>query len=150
MAHIERYQSHAYHPYHFCLAAILERYCGFLRFYNVKGDVMAESRGGEEDNQLKEAYQNVYNNGTLFRGSSFYQNVLTTKEIKIKLKVANIAGIQIADLIAHPSKKRILLENKRTAEPDRKIFGGLICEAIESKYNSYSGKVSGYGKVFIK
>ncbi len=150
MAHIERYQGFAYHPYHFCLSAMLERYCGFLYSANANGDVMAESRGGEEDRKLKEAYQNIYNTGNLFRESSFFQSVLTSKEIKIKLKDANIAGIQIADLIAFPSKQRILVENKRASEPDKKIFGGKVCEIIESKYNNYNGKVKGYGKVFIK
>jgi len=52
-AHIERYGKAAYHPYHYCLAALLERYCGFLNFYNAQGDVLAESRGGTEDQQLK-------------------------------------------------------------------------------------------------
>lgn len=150
LAHIERYGIVAFHPYHYCLAAILERYCGFLNAYKVKGDVMAESRGGEEDSKLKEAYQNVYNKGTLFRDSSFFQNVLTSKEIKIKPKIANIAGIQIADLIAFPCKQSILVENKRIHEPDRNLFGGKVCEIIEKKYNSYNGRVPGYGRVFIK
>ncbi|HHH41115.1 MAG TPA: DUF3800 domain-containing protein [Chloroflexi bacterium] len=35
-SHIERYGSAAYHPYHYCLAALLERYCGFLnRFAHI-------------------------------------------------------------------------------------------------------------------
>lgn len=55
-AHVERYQEFAFHPYHYCLGAMLERYCGFLHFNNAKGDVLAESRGGSEDKQLKEAY----------------------------------------------------------------------------------------------
>jgi len=48
-AHFDRYKESALHPYHFCLVALLERYCGVLNYYNVKGDVLAESRGGRED-----------------------------------------------------------------------------------------------------
>lgn len=42
--HIEKYKEAAFHPYHFCLAAILERYCGFLNFTGGIGDVLGESR----------------------------------------------------------------------------------------------------------
>jgi hypothetical protein len=35
-----------FHPYHFALTIMLERYCGYLKLFNKKGDVMAESRGG--------------------------------------------------------------------------------------------------------
>lgn len=151
-AHIERYENFAYHPYHFCLAAMLERFCGFLHFYNGKGDVMAESRGGTEDRQLKDAYQNIYNSGTHYRKSDFFQNVLTSKEIKLKTKTANIAGLQVADLLAYPLKQEILMENKRLCQPDREIFGQQLCGGVKDKYNKqqYTGKVYGYGKVFIK
>ena len=71
-AHFDRYQKSAFHPYHFCLVALLERYCGMLNHYNVKGDVLAESRGGREDTQLKEAYKKVYEGGTNFRRSNFF------------------------------------------------------------------------------
>jgi hypothetical protein len=37
------------HPYHYCLHAVMERYCGYLRLYGHTGDVMAESRGRVED-----------------------------------------------------------------------------------------------------
>lgn len=70
--HIERYGEVARHPYHYCLAVLLERYCGFLNFYNAQGDVLAESRGGTEDQQLKEAYRAVYNAGTQWRGTEFF------------------------------------------------------------------------------
>lgn len=62
--HIERHGEAAYHPYHYCLTALLERYCGFLNFYNAQGDVLAESRGGTEDMKLKRAYQKLYTEGT--------------------------------------------------------------------------------------
>lgn len=151
-AHIERYQEFAYHPYHYCLGAVLERYCGFLRFNNSKGDVLAESRGGTEDRQLKDAYSCVYDSGTQFRPPDFFRSVLTSKEIKLKPKHANIAGIQLADLLAYPLKQEILIENGRTPETPEELFGKRVCEIIKKKYNRrfLSGKVYGYGKVFLK
>jgi hypothetical protein len=41
-AHIEHYGDHAYH---LCLAAMVEKYCGFQRFYNVKRNILTEKRG---------------------------------------------------------------------------------------------------------
>ena len=149
--HIERYQEAAFHPYHYCLAALLERYCGWLRFHNSEGDVLAESRGGTEDRQLKGAYIRTYNDGTQFRDPTFFQSVLTSKKIKLKPKKSNIAGLQIADLLAHPVKQEILAENQRVHHI-RESFGKEITKAINAKYNQqfYNGRISGYGKVFIK
>jgi hypothetical protein len=148
-AHIERYGKAAYHPYHYCLAALLERYCGFLNFYNAQGDVLAESRG-REDLKLKRAYQRLYREGTGQRDSKFFQRALTSLEIKIKPKSANIAGLQLADLLAHPSKQEILIEQKRISDAGDN-FGKQICQYIKAKYNRqvYEGRIKGYGKVFL-
>ncbi|MDI6815329.1 MAG: hypothetical protein QMC90_04540, partial [Dehalococcoidales bacterium] len=81
--HLERYGEFAYHPYCYCLTALLERYCGFLNFYNAQGDVLAESRNRTEDQQLKEAYRAVYKAGTYWRGTEFFKQSLTSSEIKI-------------------------------------------------------------------
>ena len=44
--------------YHYCLALLLERFTFFLEQKQVRGDVMAESRGGKEDKRLKLHFQN--------------------------------------------------------------------------------------------
>ena len=149
-AHIERHGRAAYHPYHYCLAALLERYCGFLNFYNAQGDVLAESRRGTEDFKLKSAYRKLYKEGTWYRGSEFFQHVLTSSEIKIKPKSANIAGLQLSDLVAHPSKQEILIEEQRIGDPGDN-FGKQICQCIQTKYNRqvYEGRIWGYGKIFL-
>lgn len=152
-SHLERYKEAAFHPYHYCVAVLLERYCGFLNIYNAIGDVLAERRGGTEDMQLKEAYRRVYESGTTQRDPEFFQQALTSKEIKIKPKSANIAGLQLADLLAHPCKNEILLENKKITEEEwkRKKFGREICKCLESKYNRhiFNNKITGYDKVFL-
>jgi hypothetical protein len=149
--HIERYGAAAYHPYHYCLAALLERYCGFLNRFNARGDVMAESRGKREDQQLKGAYRSLYESGTYFHRATFFQAVLTSKEIKLKRKSANIAGLQVADLLAYPCKQEILAAEGRIQVADD-IFGREICDHIAAKYNRrlWDGRVSGYGQVFLK
>ena len=148
--HIERYGEVAYHPYHYCLAVLLERYCGFLNFYNAQGDVLAESRGRTEDQQLKQAYRGIYNAGTQQRGTEFFRRGLTSSEIKLKPKLANIAGLQLSDLLAYPSKQEILIEERRINDPGDN-FGKQICQRIQVKYNKqvYEGRIRGYGKIFL-
>ena len=150
-SHIERYEEAAFHPYHYCVASLLERYCGYLNFMNAAGDVLAESRGGNEDKQLKQAFIRIYNEGTLWREAEFFQQALTSKEIKLKPKSANIAGLQLADLLAYPIKQDILVEEKRISDPGD-VFGKKICRVVTRKYNKhlYQGRVRGYGGIFLK
>jgi len=149
--HTERYREAAFHPYHYCLAAMLERYCGWIHYHNAIGDVLAESRGGTEDRQLRGAYIRTYNNGTQFRDQAFFQGVLTSKKIKLKPKSSNIAGLQLADLLAYPVKQEILFENRRITDI-KDVFGEEICKIMNVKYNKhfYNGRIDGYGKVLLK
>jgi len=149
-SHIERYGESAFHPYHYCLTTMLERYCGFLNFYNACGDVMAEQRGKTEDKQLKAAYQRLYETGTRWHRCDFFRNVLTSHELKLKPKTANIAGLQLADLLAHPSKQELLISEKRIDNIGK--FAKRICQVIQNKYNRHihQRRVSGYGKILLK
>jgi len=149
--HVERYAEAAWHPYHYCLAVLLERYAGFLHRFNAQGDVMAESRGGKEDQQLKAAYRQICENGTYCRSSSFFRQVLTSSEIKLKPKPANIAGLQVADLLAYPCKQELLLAEGRIQAPGD-VFGKQICQTVAERFNRRyaNGRAVGYGKVFLK
>lgn len=128
-----------FHPYHYCLAALLELYGGWLDNKNVVGDVMAESRGGEEDRQLKQAYRRTYESGSRYFGHEKYQRVLVTSEIKIKPKTANIAGLQLADILAHPVKQSILIQ-KNLIEDTGESFGKKIIEAVGTKFTHHPRK----------
>lgn len=148
--HIQRHGSTAYHPYHYCLTLILKRYCGLLSFLNAKGDVLAESRGGRENEELKDAYRTLYDGGSKWMAMSRFQNALTSREIKLKRKEANIAGLQLADLLAHPLKEDVLVRYCRIPEP--KDFGAKIRQAVVTKLNRRfgDGKIDGYGRIFLK
>jgi hypothetical protein len=149
-SHWERYAESAFHPYHYCLRALLERYCGFLNFYNAEGDVIAEARQAKEDKELRAAYQEVYEKGTFYRSSNFFRNVLTSNKLKLKPKASNISGLQLADLLAYPSKQEILLIQKRIDKLGP--FNKQIRNVIQLKYNRqiYEGRIEGYGRIFLK
>lgn len=138
------------HPYHLALGFLLQRYCGLLNHINRRGDVMAESRGGKEDRTLKASYEWVYQRGAWQQRSEFFQRALTSKELKLKSKPANIAGLQLADLLAHPVRQMILhelrLDTRELSEFERRLSA-----AVTRKFNRhlYDGRVWGYGKVIF-
>lgn len=148
--HLSRKGAEALHPYHYCLTAMLERYCGFLNFYNRKGDVMAEVRGKKEDTLLKAEFTRIYDGGTRFHQPTFFQQALTSQELKLKCKEENVCGLQLADLLAHPSKQDVLLSHGQDGCEDGS-FGRAIREVIAKKYNRqvYQDRVHGYGKVLL-
>jgi uncharacterized protein DUF3800 len=143
--HQQQY-SDPFHPYHYCLAAMLERYAGWLVYKNVIGDVMAESRGGEEDLQLKQAYRRTYESGTLHFDHEKFRSALTSKDIKIQPKKANIAGLQLADVLAYPVRQAILIERRLIPDPGD-VFGKKVFATAQPKFNcqEFTGQVEGYG-----
>jgi len=147
-AHQERYANPA-HPYHLALGYMLQRYCGYLNHVNRQGDVMAESRGGKEDRLLKDSYQWVYNRGVFMCKAGLFQSALTSRELKLKPKAANIAGLQLGDLLVHPVRQAILWEKQRIVEAPSRFARNLL-EAVDGEFNRhlYDGRVWGYGKVF--
>lgn len=149
-AHEERYPVPA-HPYNLALGFMLQRYCGFLNLTNRRGDVMAESRGGKEDKLLKASYSWVFERGvwSITKAASL-QHALTSRELKIKPKSTNIAGLQLADLLGHPIRQSILKDKGRiSSAPSR--FGAELLEVAETKFNRhlYDRRIWGYGKVFF-
>jgi len=146
---VETY-SDPFHPYHYCLVALLERYCGWLNYKNARGDVMAESRGREEDVQLKQAYRRAYESGTAFFGREQFQRALTTHDMKLEKKGADIPGLQLADMLAHPVKQSMLAARGVIPKPGD-VFGRELLSAVAGKFNlnERTGEVEGYGKKWL-
>ena len=145
-SHKETYHVWRYEPYHYCLALLLERYAIFLEQHQAQGDVMAESRGGKEDRKLKDSFIRLWESGTEYITPERFQKVLTSKRLKVKPKANNISGLQIADIIAHPSRTEILLENSQR-ETQLAPFAKKIVAILEAKYYQHGGKI--FGKKFI-
>lgn len=80
-AHRDQYQAWHYHPYHYCLSVLLERFVLFLHYNGYRGDVMVEKRGGKEDNKLQESYRRLYERGTDNIPKELWQERLTSKEL---------------------------------------------------------------------
>lgn len=149
-AHRDQYSVWRYHPYHYCLAVMLERFVLFLHYNKHHGDVMVESRGRNEDEKLKASYHGLFKDGTDNIPAERWQERLTSRELKVKPKSANVTGLQLADLVAHPSRREILLEH-HLIDDERDVFGNKICEILRSsKYlRSRTDQIEGYGKKLL-
>lgn len=143
------YGEQAAHPYHSAMGFMLQRFAGYLNHINRMGDVMAESRGGCEDRLLLESYTRTYESGTWMTRASFFQNALTSKQLKLKQKSANISGLQLADLLGHPIKNYVLKKYGFIEDEKLGVFANRLVANIEAKFNKhlYDGRVEGYGYV---
>jgi hypothetical protein len=138
------------HPYHWALLAMLERYCGWLRFNTLRGDLLAESRGKKDDMALKAAYRQFATHGGHYLSKSDAQSTLTSREAKLEKKSRNIAGLQIADILAHPLTRDTLLTYGHVTDLGSP-FAAKVCGAVSGRYNCRwaTGKVKGYGLVIL-
>lgn len=146
----ELYGDASEHPYHLAMGFLMQRFAGYLNHVNRVGDIMAESRGGKEDRLLKSAYAEIYEEGVWKTDAHVFQSAFTTKELKLKPKTANIAGLQLSDILGHPIKQ-FILRQKAIIQDDEPPFARELMAAVAHKFNAhlYSGKVEGYGTVLF-
>jgi len=130
-----------YDPYHYCLAVLLERYVYFLNRRGVQGDVIAESRGGKEDRRLKESFARLCEKGSGYADAAQMSRALTSWQLKVKQKSNNLAGLQVADLVAHPSRNEILNENGHPMSIAP--FAVKVIAILQGKYDQRGGRVFG-------
>lgn len=144
--HKETYSIWRYDPYHYCMEILLERFVFFLDQKQSVGDVMAESRGRNEDRRLKLSFDLLFRKGTHYVNHDRFQASLTSKKLKVKPKVANISGLQLADLLAHPSRNEILNDNNLLLNGPAP-FGQEIIKILKFKYYQKEGRC--FGKKFL-
>lgn len=142
-----RYLTHAYH---YCLAAMLEKYCGLLEFLGAVGDVLVEARGKTEDMTLQKEFRSIWASGTPYLSNSMTKKTLTSRELKIKPKNLNVAGLQVADILAHPVMRDVLLDRGRVNSLDGD-FAARIIDVARAKYyrQRYKGTIRGYGRILL-
>lgn len=97
--------------------------------------IIAEARGKNEDNALKAAFFDLVTNGTRHIGRDRFEK--RSFPIQFHDKRRNIAGIQLADLCAHPSARHILKPDQ-----DNHAF-----DVVKTHLHQHDGKVYGW-KVF--
>jgi hypothetical protein len=143
----ELYGDTAAHPYHLGLGFLLQRYAGYLNHINRIGDVLAEARGGKEDHLLEESYTRVYEHGIWsVTSSEYFQSALSSRQLKFREKKANIAGLQLSDLLGHPTKMWVL-QRYGLIQDNPTEFAIRLMKIVENKFNKqlYTNRLDGYG-----
>lgn len=151
LEHRQKYTVWRHDPYHYCLEVMLERFVMFLEGCNAVGDCMAESRGGKDDLRLKASYARLWREGSSFIDATRFHQRLTSRELKVKPKWKNVAGLQLADMLAHPSRQQVLVQTEKIPKPLKKTFGDEIVEILnQSKYyRGTMGQIWGFGKKML-
>jgi hypothetical protein len=128
----ERYVR-AHNPYDLALRFVMERVVRWMEQTGVGLlPIVAESRGRNEDNALKAAFFDLTNEGTAYVDGARFREREFPLEFHDKRK--NIAGIQLADLCAHPAARKILAPE----QPNRAF------EAIQGHIFRKGGRESGW------
>ena len=144
----EKYAVWQAEPYHYCMKCLIERYVLLLQRAGHGGDVLAESREKRDNKRLAKSYRYTYKHGTDFVKSEVIKQCLPT-EIKLARKRENIAGLQLADLLANPCCRDLIC--RQTEQPMTADFGAQIMEIVyRNKYRrSWSGRIAGFGTKWL-
>jgi hypothetical protein len=121
--HVRKYKVWRFNPYYYCMTNLVERYVRWLDDHDLTGDVVAEPRFKQVDKALKASFEHIYVRGTDNLSPQFVQARLTSKELKFDPKPNNICGLQLVDVIAHPSHQH--LRSCYPNEPPMKAPFGL-------------------------
>ena len=135
--HLENYPVRTFDPYAYSLSVLLNRSRGFLVKMRGKADILVEARGKVEDQQIVNAYMGLRTVGSFYGDANYYKKAYPAETLMIKRKDTNIAGLQLADIIAFGQKVQTVLENNR---PFTRPLGGFtkrLNKAVSPMVNQY-------------
>jgi hypothetical protein len=105
--HLVTHGKDSINPYDLALELTLEKVFHFLKAHHeTELPLIAESRGKREDSELEKAFYKLMACGTGSIKTDFIKNLNCS--LVFWDKKANIAGLQIADLVAYPCSRYIL------------------------------------------
>jgi hypothetical protein len=147
--HLEKYKKWQFDPYHYVLTCLVERYGLWLNRMNYVGDVIGEARTEWHDARLRRAYRHQYDNGSRFLRPEVAQARLISRELRLRPKSADIAGLQVADLLAHPAHRTFKFMQQNLPIPDD--YGASLIRVLENVYdrNPWNGLIRGYGRKWL-
>ncbi|WP_203310525.1 hypothetical protein [Sphingomonas beigongshangi] len=117
----------------------------FLERAGTIGDIMPESRQGK-DGVLQAEYNKIRVEGTRYRNPAAIESSLRGKTLKFRTKKDNIAGLQLCDLLAHPS--HIFVRERMGHDVTLGPFATQVCNILrDTKYDRspWNGRIMGYG-----
>ncbi|RAK59702.1 hypothetical protein DJ021_07745 [Phenylobacterium hankyongense] len=122
------------HPYHYLMEIMIEKYVQFLERMDVIGDIMPESRMGKSNERLQRACDDVRLTGTRFVSAERIASAVRGPKLKFRRKPENVAGLQLCDLLAHPS--HMLVRDKMGHDVSLGPFAEKVAAILElQKYD---------------
>jgi hypothetical protein len=149
LEHKTKYTVWQYSPYHYVMECLVERFLKWLEKHDRVGDVMGEARDPTHDKQLRRAYARLYQHGNAYHSADQFQSRLTTGELKLVAKGADVAGVQLADVLAHPAHRA--LKFARLKEPLPDDYGAFLARILERYvYDRHpEGGIAGFGTKWL-
>lgn len=127
-----------FNPYDYSLAVVLNRIRGFLTIQGGRSDIVAEARGKVEDAQLQAAYQALRTKGgSIYGTASEYLAAYPDNGITFRRKDQNVAGLQVADMLAAPQKTEIVQKNGRPLAAPQSAFTTRLNTTVARMVNRY-------------
>lgn len=136
------------HPYHYLAEIMVEKFTQFLERHQSLGDIMPESRQGK-DHLLQHEFNRVRDLGTEYVNAHRIRASIPSKILKFRTKKDNVAGLQLCDLLAHPSHiyTRKIMGHEVSLG---KFSSGVVDIMLRQKYDrGYQGKIVGYGIKYL-
>lgn len=148
-AHLEKYRAWQFDPYHYVLTCMVERYVLWLNRNDFVGDVIGEARTEWHDRRLRRAFRHLYDNGSKFMRPDVARARLISRELRLQPKIADIAGLQVADLLAHPAHRTFKFMQQNIPIPDD--YGASLVRELERAYNRnpITRLIRGYGRKWL-
>lgn len=130
--HLTRYGVAALDPYLMSLDLLVERFCMDVGDVAGGGIIVAEKRGPTLDHELDLAWLNLKIQGTRYmRANAIEKRILA---LNLREKRANLAGLQLADLVVTPIGRYIL---GKSIKEDFEIIRAKLRRSRRGEYMGY-------------
>jgi hypothetical protein len=127
-------QNHGYptNPYSLSLAFALESLVLYLEGKKLEREtyIIAEARGGKEDQKLFATFNQILSNGTTYCSAERFKR--HKLQVLFRTKANNIIGHQIADLAAYPTARFVIDRSKKNPAYD--VIASKFCRVGERVY----------------
>lgn len=137
--HRQNYPARTFDPYQYSLEVLLSRVRGYLvrEGRTDTADVMPESRGRPEDASLQVVFTKLRTQDSYYFTAQQFRDSFPSEHLHFRKKEHNIAGLQIADLVAADQKAELLAEQGKPVASPIGPFGAKFNQVLRRMVNRY-------------
>ena len=131
-AHVDQYGDFEFDPYDLALEVLIERFVREIGPTSHGGIIVAERRGSVLDAAIERAWVNLCRTGTDRVSATRLSDRIV--DLVLRDKRANIAGLQLADLVVSPIARHAL---GKPPKEDWRIVESKLCRRESGKYDGH-------------